>query len=72
MENGSLYADLDNDKYIKPSEVVNKDSALSRIKVAEEYLSFTSLGKYHVKGSMKKHLNSERAKKLGKILEKLD
>ena len=41
------------------SEVVTKDSALNRIKVAEMHFSLLKKTNCHIKGTMKQHLNTD-------------
>ncbi|MFJ6411914.1 AbiV family abortive infection protein [Terribacillus saccharophilus] len=62
LKNGSLYSDLDGKQFIKPSDVFKKEGANSRIQ-ATVFLEFYTDANYHVKGNMKKWLNTDKGKK---------
>lgn len=69
LKNASLYSDLDGSKFVKPSSVVSKDSAYSRIQVAESHLEVMTLTDLHKPGTIIKLLNTDIAKINRKIMK---
>lgn len=71
LKNASLYSDLDVKNFFKPSDMVKEESAKSRIRVAENYLNYVSMNKYHIKGTMAKYLDTEEAKITRKLMKEM-
>ena len=69
LKNASLYSDLNEGEFIKPSSIVNEESAKARIRVAEEYMEFISLTKCHEQGNIRRLLNEDFAKETREIMK---
>ncbi|GIN91105.1 hypothetical protein J22TS1_21560 [Siminovitchia terrae] len=63
LKNASLYSDLNETNYVKPSELVTKESALARIGTVESFLLMYTKSKLHIKGEMKKVFSTEKYRK---------
>lgn len=68
LKNASLYSDLDENKFVKPSAIVNKDSAHSRIKAVEVYMQLMTSAKLHEPGIIKSVSNADSVKKVREIM----
>jgi AbiV family abortive infection protein len=62
MKNLSLYADVKNNKYTKPSEEIKKHTAQELLELVEGMFEIYSLSDFHIQGGIKKSLDSDRAK----------
>ena len=70
MKNVSLYADMKNNKFTKPSAEIKKDLAKAHLELVEAmFKTFTQRG-FQVKGEMKKSLDHEGAKIKREALKK--
>ncbi|UFU00165.1 AbiV family abortive infection protein [Radiobacillus kanasensis] len=69
MKNISLYADIKNDKFTKPSNEINEKLAVAQLELAEEMFKTYSLSGFHIKGGIKKSLDNEDARKNRTLLK---
>lgn len=68
LKNASLYSDLDENKFVKPSAIVNKGSADSRIKAVEAYMRLMTSAKLHEPGIIESVTNVDSIKKVREIM----
>lgn len=68
LKNVSLYADLKNNRFTKPSKEINERLALVQLELVEEMFKTCSLAKFHIKGEIKKSLDNEDARKNRELL----
>lgn len=71
FKNSSLYADLENNRYTKPSEKISKNTAIIRIEETEKHFTFVSRANHHIKGTMKQYLESDKAKKARELFREM-
>ncbi|MBQ4867471.1 AbiV family abortive infection protein [Priestia megaterium] len=71
MKNVSIYSDIKNNKYTKPSNEIKKSLAKAHLEVVEEMFKTTSKGGFHIKGAIKKSLDNDKAKIQREMFRKL-
>lgn len=62
LKNASLYADIKNDRFTKPSIEIKKSLAKALLEMVEHSYDVISSTNFHIKGTMWKSLNSDKAK----------
>ncbi|MGG5757929.1 AbiV family abortive infection protein [Bacillus toyonensis] len=62
LKNFSIYADVKNTNFTKPSIEMKKHLAEVHLELVEEMFNTYSLTGFHIKGGIKKSLDSDRAK----------
>ena len=62
MRNNSIYADIKNNKFTKPSLEIEKNLAEAHLELVEEMFKTFSLSNFHIKGGIKKSLDNDKAK----------
>ncbi|CAH0346979.1 AbiV family abortive infection protein [Bacillus sp. CECT 9360] len=62
MKNASLYADIKNNKFTKPSIEIKKHTAKELLQLVEGMFDIFALPGFHIRGGMKKSLDHEGAK----------
>ncbi|MCH4568230.1 AbiV family abortive infection protein [Bacillus sp. ES1-5] len=70
MKNMSLYADIKNNKFTKPSLEIKKQLAKKHLELVEEMFKTYSFTEFHIKGGIKKSLDSDRAKLKRELFKK--
>lgn len=70
LKNVSLYADIKNNKFTKPALEVKKNLAKTHLELVEEMFKTYSLTGFHIKGGIKKSLDSDRTKLERELFEK--
>jgi hypothetical protein len=68
--NVSLYADIKNNKFIKPAIEIKKSLAKTHLELVEEMFKTYSLAGFHIKGGIKKALDSDNAKLKRELFKK--
>lgn len=62
MKNTSIYADVKNNKFTKPSNEIKKPLAKQQLELVEEMFKTMTKADFHIKGGIKKSLDNDRAK----------
>ncbi|MDF2015546.1 AbiV family abortive infection protein [Priestia megaterium] len=62
LKNNSIYADIKNNKFTKPSLEIEKNLAGTHLELVEEMFKTFSLSNFHIKGGIKKSLDIDKAK----------
>jgi AbiV family abortive infection protein len=70
MKNISLYADIKNDRFTKPSNEINEKLAIAQLELAEAMFKTYSLSGFHIKDGIKKSLENEEVRKNRELLKK--
>ncbi|MFB4325697.1 AbiV family abortive infection protein [Priestia sp. BR_2] len=70
MKNNSIYADIKNNKFTKPSMEIGKNLARKHLELVEEMFKTFTLGNFHVKGNIKKSLDNDKAKRQRELFRK--
>jgi AbiV family abortive infection protein len=70
LKNISLYADIKNKTFTKPSNEINKQLAKTQLELAEEMLRTYSLTGFQNKGGIEKTLDNEKAKLKRELFKK--
>ncbi|MGE7662996.1 AbiV family abortive infection protein [Peribacillus sp. NPDC097197] len=70
LKNVSLYADIKNSKFTKPALEIKKNLAKTHLELVEEMYKTYSLTGFHIKGGMKKSLDSDNAKLKRELFKK--
>lgn len=70
LKNVSLYADIKNNKFTKPAIEIKKSLAKTHLDLVEEMLKIYSLTGFHIKGGIKKSLDSDNAKLKRELFKK--
>lgn len=70
MKNISLYADVKNNRYTKPSFEIKESLAKAQLELVEEMFKTYSLTNFHIKGEIKKSLDNDKAKLRRELFKK--
>lgn len=70
MKNISLYADIQNNKFTKPSHEITKSLAIAHLELVEEMFKTYTLSDFHIKGGIKKSLEHQGDKIEREIFKK--
>ncbi|WP_176586106.1 AbiV family abortive infection protein [Priestia megaterium] len=70
LKNISLYADIKNNKFTKPTIEIKKNLAKTHLELVEEMFKTYSLTGFHIKGGIKKELDSDKAKLKRELFKK--
>ena len=70
LKNISLYSDIKNNKFTKPSIEIKKNLAKAHLELVEEMFKTYSLTNFHIKGYIKKSLDSNGANLIRELFKK--
>lgn len=70
LKNVSLYADIKSNKFTKPALEIKKNLAKTHLELVEEMFKTYSLTGFHIKGGIKKALDTDRAKLKRELFKK--
>ncbi|WP_049679672.1 AbiV family abortive infection protein [Peribacillus loiseleuriae] len=62
LKNVSIYTDIKNNKFTKPSNEIGKNLAKTQLELVEEMFKTFSLSSFHIAGGIKKSLDNDKAK----------
>lgn len=63
VKNISLYSDIKNNRFTKPSNEISRNLAVKKYEVVSSVLSIYKMADYHSKGNIRKSISTEEAKK---------